>query len=110
MANLAEGADLTQEAGGEGFIVAQLRREELEGLRFVHERVLGEINGSHAALAELADDAVGVADDHAGLEVANLVEQHTMDGAGGVAVGIAGGALRAGFHAFALLNFAAEPL
>jgi hypothetical protein len=27
-----------------------------------------------------------------------------------VAVGIAGGALRAGFHAFALLNFVAEPL
>src|ERR1039458_9196361 len=69
MANLAQGADLAQEAGGEGLILAQFGREELEGLRFVHERVLGEINGSHAALAELADDAIGVADDHARFEV-----------------------------------------
>ncbi len=110
MPNLAQGADFAQEAGGEGLVVAQIAGQKFEGLRLVHERVLGEIDGSHAALAELADDAVGVADDHAGLEVANLVKQHTMRGAGGVAVGIAGGALWAGFHALTLLNFAAEPL
>ncbi len=45
-----------------------------------------------------------------GSEVANLVEQMAVDGAGGVAVGIAGVALRAGFHWLALLKFAAESL
>jgi hypothetical protein len=104
MANLAEGADLAQEAGGEGFIVAQLGREELEGLRLVHERVLGEIDGSHAALAELADDAIALVDDHARLEVAYLVERQAVGGTDGVAVGIAGVALRAGFQRFTLLD------
>ena len=81
---------------------AQFGRQEFQGARLVHERVLGEIDGAHAALAQLADDAVTVVDDHPRLEVANLVERHTVGGAGDLAVGVAGGALRALFHAFAL--------
>jgi hypothetical protein len=81
--------------------MAQLGREEFECAGLVHEDVLGEIDGSHAALAELADDAIALVDDHARLEVAYLIEQHTMNGAGGVDVRIAGRALRAVFHSFA---------
>src|ERR1035437_2358883 len=72
---------------GEAFVVEQAA----EGLK------------AHLALAELADDAIALVNDHARLEVADFVEQHTMGGTGGVAVGIARVALRAGFHAFTLL-------
>ena len=59
--------------------------------------VLGKINGSHAALAELADDAVGLVNYHARFEVTDFIEKKTVSGACGVAVGIAGIALRAFF-------------
>jgi hypothetical protein len=101
VANLAQHAHLAQKAAGKGLVAAQFGREEFQGARLVHERVLGEIDGAHSALAQLADDAVTVVDDHARLEVANLVERHTMGGAGGVSVGVAGVALRAAFHSFA---------
>jgi hypothetical protein len=104
VANLTEHADFAQEAVGEGLVAAQLRGEKFEGAGLVHEDVLGKVDGSHAALAEFADDEVALMNDHARLEVADLVEQHTVRGAGGVAVGIAGRALRAVFHAFIILG------
>lgn len=88
MANLAEGADFAQEAGSEGSILTQLGGEELQGARLVHEGVLGQIDGAHTALAELAHDAVAVMDDHAGLKVTDFVEWQAMGGTGGERIGI----------------------
>jgi hypothetical protein len=98
MANLAEGADFAQETGGEGLILAQLGGEELQGAGLVHEGVLGEIDCAHAALAELAHDAIAVMDDHARFEVADFVEGQAVGGTGGERVGITCRALRAVFH------------
>jgi hypothetical protein len=39
--NLAQRANLAQEAAGEGLVAAQFRREKLEGARLVHVNVLG---------------------------------------------------------------------
>jgi len=98
MANLAEGADFAQEAGGKGSILAQLGGEKFQGAGLVHEGVLGEIDGAHSALAELAHDAVAVVDDHTWLEVADFVEGQAVGGTGGERVGITCRALRAVFH------------
>src|ERR1035438_1262762 len=75
MANLAEGAHLAQETCGEGLVLAQFGGEEFQGAGLVHEGVLGEVDGAHAALAQLAHDAVTVVDDHARLEVADFVDR-----------------------------------
>src|SRR5271157_248559 len=104
IANLAQRAHLAQKAAGESLVAAQFRGKEFEGARLSHVNMLGEVNGSHAALAELAYDAVGLVNHHPRPQLANLVEQMAVDGAGGLAVGIAGVTLRTCFHAFALLN------
>jgi len=67
VANLAQHTDFAEEARGEGLVAAQLGREKLEGAGLVHENVLGEIYGSHAALSKLASDAVALVDDQARL-------------------------------------------
>ena len=98
IAHFAQSSHLAPKAGDEGLVATQLAGEKFEGARFVHEDVLSQINGTKTSLAELTNDAVGLADQHARSEVANLVEQMAMDGAGCVAVGITSVALWAGFH------------
>jgi hypothetical protein len=101
VAHVAQRPHLAQEAAGEGLVAAQFGREEFEGAGLVHEDALGEIDRAHAALAEFADDAITVVDDHARLEVANFIEQNAVGGAGGERVGVAGVAVRAGLQGFA---------
>src|SRR5450631_1611989 len=104
VANLAECAHFAQKAAREVFVLAQIVGEELEGPRLVHKCVLREIDRAHTALAELFNDPVVAADEHAGAQIANLTEQAAVDWALGEAVGIAGLALGADLHFIAQLR------
>ena len=56
---------LALEAARELVLAAQLRQQDLDGEILAHHRVLGAIDGAHAAHAEAAHDAVALADDGA---------------------------------------------
>ena len=56
---------LALEAAGELFLAAELGQQHLDREIAAHHRVLGAIDGAHAADADAADDAVALADDGA---------------------------------------------
>ncbi len=103
VSNLPQSTDLAQKSASEGLVLAQLIRQEFEGLRLIHQRMMGEINGTHTTLTKLTDNAVTLVNYHARLEVANLVQLHAVGRTGNMAIGVAGIALWALFHAFTLL-------
>jgi hypothetical protein len=104
VAQRTQGAHFAQEPSREAFVLAQILREKLQGARFIEQRVRGQIHRAHAALAELFLDQVGVADQHARLEVADLAEQDAMLGTGHNAVVESGRALGADFHGVSVLG------
>ena len=56
---------LALEAARELVLAAELGQEDLDGEVLAHHRVLGAVDGAHAAHAEAAHDAVAIADDGA---------------------------------------------
>jgi hypothetical protein len=103
VAQLPQRSHFTPEPAGKSLILAQLGGEKLQRARLLHEDVLGKVNSPHPALSQLADDAVCLVDQHPRFEITDFIQKNAMGGTGGVAIGIAGVALWALFHAFVLL-------
>jgi hypothetical protein len=95
---LGSGERLATETLEEDWVLAEFAGDEFKRAQASEQKMFGEINGTHAAAADEALDALLSADDSAGIEIARGYEQSAVVLAVGVMAGVRSGAERTGFH------------
>ena len=80
MPQLVRGTSFVAESPDELGITAQLDGQKFQSDLSAEQRVFGQIDDAHSALAQLAQDAIFVAHDMAGLELPRLDQDSTSVG------------------------------